>query len=150
MYSDDDGDNIPTTGNRDRSPLQTIEEVEEQKDHPLCSDDDGDRSPLQTVEEVAAQTDDPLHNDDAGHSQHDKGTPKSMETEMKDREIMFSDSDVENEFDGDNELTDIIDTLAEEIIETLAEETVSKYYALETNEEREEAQSHNPRSGICS
>ena len=51
---------------------------------------------------------------------------------------MFSDSDVENEIDGDKELTDIIDTLAEEIIETLAEETVSKYYPLETNEEREE------------
>ena len=67
-----------------------------------------------------------------------------METEMKDREIMFSDSDVENEIDGDKELTDIIDTLAEEIIETLAEETVSKYYPLETNEEREEAQCPNP------
>ena len=47
--------------------------------------------------------------------------------------------------DEDTEFTDIIDTLAEEIIETLAEETVSKYYALETNEEREEAQSRNPR-----
>ena len=64
---------------------------------------------------------------------------------MKDREILFSDSDVENEMDEDTELTDIIDTLAEEIIETLAEETVSKYYVLETNEEREEAQCHNPR-----
>ena len=48
------------------------------------------------------------------------------------------------------ELTDIIDTLVEEIIETLAEETVSKYYALETNEEREEAQSLNTSFGICS
>ena len=100
---------------------------------------------MQTVEEVAVQTDDPLHNDDAGHSRHDKGPPKSMETEMKDREIMFNDSDVENEFDEDKELKHKIDTLAEEIIETLAEETVSKYYALETNEEREEAQCRNPR-----
>ena len=56
---------------------------------------------------------------------------------MKDREILFSDSDVENEMDEDTELTDIINNLAEEIIETLAEETVSKYYALETNEEKE-------------
>ena len=64
---------------------------------------------------------------------------------MKDREILFSDSDVENEMDEDKELTDIIDTLAEEIIETLAEETVSKYYPLETNQEREEAQCPNPR-----
>ena len=63
---------------------------------------------------------------------------------MKDREILFSDSDVENEMDEDKELTDIIDSLAEEIIKTLAEETVSKYYALETNEEREEAQCRNP------
>ena len=70
----------------------------------------------------------------------DKAAHKSMETEMKDREILFSDSDVENEMDEDTELTDIINNLAEEIIETLAEETVSKYYALETNEEREEAQ----------
>ena len=42
-----------------------------------------------------------MHNNDAGHSRHDKAPPKSMETEMKDREIMLSDSDVENEFDGD-------------------------------------------------
>ena len=48
-----------------------------------------------------------------------------METEMKFREILFSDSDVENEFDEDKELKDIIDTLTEEIIETLAEETVT-------------------------
>ena len=67
-----------------------------------------------------------------------------METQMKDREILFSDSDVENEMDEDKELTHIIDSLAEEIIKTLAEETVSKYYALETNEEREEAQCRNP------
>ena len=64
---------------------------------------------------------------------------------MKDREIVFSDSDVENEIDGDKELTDIIDTLTEETIETLAEETVSKYYPFETNEEREETQCPNPR-----
>ena len=74
----------------------------------------------------------------------DKAACKSMETEMKDREILFSDSDVENESDEDTELTDIINNLAEEIIETLAEETVSKYYALETNQEREEAQCFNP------
>ena len=74
----------------------------------------------------------------------DKAARKSMETEMKDREILFSDSDVENEIDEDTELTDIINNLAEEIIETLAEETVSKYYALETNQEREEAQCLNP------
>ena len=141
LCSDDDGDNIPTTGNRDRSSLQTAEEVEEQKDHPLRSDNDGDRSPLQTVEEVAARTDDPLHNDDAGHSRHEKTFPKSMETEMKEREILFSDSDVKNKMDEDKELTDIIDTLTEEIIETLAEETVSKYYPLET----EETQCPNPR-----
>ena len=62
-----------------------------------------------------------------------RAPPKCMETEMKDSEIMFSDSDVENEFDGDdgdNELSEIIDTLADEIIETLAEETVNKYYVL--------------------
>ena len=141
LHSDDDGDNIPTTGNHDRSSLQTVEEVEERKDHPLRSDNDGDRSPLQTVEEVAVQTDDPLHNDDTGHSQDEKTSPKSMETEMKDREILFSDSDVENEMDEDKELMDIIDTLAEEIIETLAEETVSKYYPLETGE----TQCPNPR-----
>ena len=82
-----------------------------------------------------------MHNDDAGHSHHEKASPKSMETEMKDREILFSDSDVENEMDEDKELTDIIDTLAEEIIETLAEETVSKYYPLET----EETQCPNPQ-----
>ena len=99
---------------------------------------------MQTVKEVAVRTDDPMHNDDAGPSRHDKGPPKSMETEMKDREILFSDSDVENEIDEDKELKHIIDTLAEEIIETLAEETVSRYYALEANEEREEAQCHNP------
>ena len=64
-----------------------------------------------------------------------------METEMKDRENLFSDSDVENEMGEDKELTDIIDTLAEEIIETLAEETVSKYYPLET----EETQCPNPQ-----
>ena len=58
--------------------MQTIEEVEERKDYPLHSDDDGDRSPLQTVEEVAVQTDDPLHNDDAGHSQHDKAPPPNL------------------------------------------------------------------------
>ena len=57
--------------------------------------------------------------------------PQSIQTEMKDREILFSDSDVENEMDEDKELTDLIDSLAEEIIETLAEETVSKYDALE-------------------
>ena len=85
-----------------------------------------------------------MQNDDAGHSWHDKGPSKSMETEMNDREILFSDSDVENEIDEDKELKHIIDTLAEEIIETLAEETVSRYYALETNEEREEAQCRNP------
>ena len=73
----------------------------------------------------------------------DKATRKSMETEMKDTEILFSDSDVENEIDEDTELTDIINNLAEEIIETLAEETVSKYYALEINQERE-AQCLNP------
>ena len=39
---EDDGDNIPATGNRDRSSLQTVEEVEERKYNPLCSDDDGD------------------------------------------------------------------------------------------------------------
>ena len=72
----------------------------------------------------------------------DKATRKSMETEMKDTEILFS--DVENEIDEDTELTDIINNLAEEIIETLAEETVSKYYALEINQEREEAQCLNP------
>ena len=60
---------------------------------------------------------------------------------MKDRENLFSDSDVKNEMGEDKELTDIIDTLAEEIIETLAEETVSKYYPLET----EETQCPNPR-----
>ena len=49
----------------------------------------------------------------------DKATRKSMETEMKDREILFSDSDVENEMDEDTELTDIINNLAEEIIELL-------------------------------
>ena len=64
-----------------------------------------------------------------------------METEMKDRENLFSDSDVENEMGEDKELMDIIDTLEEEIIETLAEETVSKYYPLET----EETQCPNPR-----
>ena len=106
--------------------MQTVEEVEERKDHPLHSDNDGDQSPLQTVEEVAMRTDDPLHNDDAGHSWHEKGPPKSMETEMKDRENLFSDSDVENEMGENKELTDIIDTLAEE--------TVSKYYPLETEE----------------
>ena len=56
---EDYGDNIPTTGNRDRSSLQTVEEVQERKDNPLHSDDDGDnilttgnhdQSPLQTVE----------------------------------------------------------------------------------------------------
>ena len=57
-----------------------------------------------------------------------------METEMKDIENLFSDSDVENEIE-DKELTDVIDSLAEEIIETLAEETVSKYHTLRTNEE---------------
>ena len=50
---EDDGDNILTTGNRDRSPLQTVGGVEERKDQPLHSDNDGDRSPLQKVEEVA-------------------------------------------------------------------------------------------------
>ena len=73
---EDDGDNILTTGNHDRSSLQSIEEVEERKDHPLRRDNDGDRSPLQTVEEVATRTDDPLRNDDAGHSQHEKGPPQ--------------------------------------------------------------------------
>ena len=180
INSEDDGDNIPTTGNRDRSSLQTVEEDEERKDNPLHTDDDGDnipttgnrdRSSLQTVEEVEERKDHPLRSDDDGVIDHHckqlkklqceqmilctmmmqvnlgmtRPPPKSMETEMKDREIMFSDSDVENEIDGDKELTDIIDTLAEEIIETLAEETVSKYYPLETNEEREEAQCPNPR-----
>ena len=42
INSEDDGDNIPTTGNHDRSSLQTVEEVEERKDNPLRSDDDGD------------------------------------------------------------------------------------------------------------
>ena len=41
----------------------------------------------------------------------DKAACKSMETEMKDREILFSDSDVENEMDEDTELTDIINNL---------------------------------------
>ena len=51
---------------------------------------------------------------------------------------MFSDidSDVENQTDGDTDLTDIINTLADEIIETLAEETVSKYYGIERNEKK--------------
>ena len=52
---------------------------------------------------------------------------------------------MENEIDEDKEFKHIIDTLTEEIIETLAEETVSRYYALETNEEREES-----LFGICS
>ena len=57
---------------------------------------------------------------------------------MTDRENLFSDidSDVENQTDGDTDFTDIINTLADEIIETLAEETVSKYYAIEGNEEK--------------
>ena len=67
-------------------------------------------------------------------------------SEMTDRENLFSDidSDVENQTDGDTDFTDIINTLADEIIETLAEETVSKYYALEGNEEKKEEQSRNP------
>ena len=72
---EDDGDNIPTTGNHINVSLQTVEEVEERKDNPLCSDDDGDnilttgnhdRSPLQTVEEVEEQKDHPLCSDDDG------------------------------------------------------------------------------------
>ena len=65
---------------------------------------------------------------------------------LTDRENLFSDidSDVENQTEGDTDFTDIINTLADEIIETLAEETVSKYYALEGNEEKKEGQSHNP------
>ena len=72
---EDDGDNIPTTGNCDRSPLQTVEEVEERKDNPLCSDDNGDnipttgnrdRSSLQTVEEVEERKDHPLCSDNDG------------------------------------------------------------------------------------
>ena len=46
--------------------------------------------------------------------------------------------------DGDTDFTDIINTLADEIIETLAEETVSKYYAIEGNEEKKEGQTRNP------
>ena len=67
-------------------------------------------------------------------------------SEMTDRENMFSDidSDVENQTDGDTDFTDIINTLADEIIETLAEETVSKYYAIEGNEEKKEGQTRNP------
>ena len=67
-------------------------------------------------------------------------------SEMTDRENLFSDieSDVENQTDGDTDFTDIINTLADEIIETLAEETVSKYYALEGNEEKKERQTRNP------
>ena len=67
-------------------------------------------------------------------------------SEMTDRENLFSDidSDVENQMDGDTDFTDIINTLADEIIETLAEETVSKYYALEGNEEKKEGQTRNP------
>ena len=42
---EDYGDNILTTGNHDRSSLQTVEEVEERKDNPLHSDDDGDNIP---------------------------------------------------------------------------------------------------------
>ena len=60
-------------------------------------------------------------------------------SEMTDRENLFSDidSDVENQMDGDTDLTDIINTLADEIIKTLAEETVSKYYGIEGNEKKE-------------
>ena len=67
-------------------------------------------------------------------------------SEMTDRENLFSDidSDVENQTDEDTDFTDIINNLADEIIETLAEETVSKYYALEGNEEKKEGQSCNP------
>ena len=67
-------------------------------------------------------------------------------SEMTDRENLFSDidSDVKNQTDGDTDFTDIINTLADEIIETLAEETVSKYYALEGNEEKKEGQTRNP------
>ena len=67
-------------------------------------------------------------------------------SEMTDRENLFSDidSDVENQTDGDTDFTDIINTLADEIIETLAEETVSKYYAIEGNEEKKEGQTRNP------
>ena len=67
-------------------------------------------------------------------------------SEMTDRENLFSDidSDVENQTDEDTDFTDIINNLADEIIETLAEETVSKYYALEGNEEKQEGQSRNP------
>ena len=67
-------------------------------------------------------------------------------SEMTDRENLFSDidSDVENQTDGDTDFTDIINTLADEIIETLAEETVSKYYALEGNEEKKEGQTRHP------
>ena len=67
-------------------------------------------------------------------------------SEMTDRENLFSDidSDVENQMDGDTDFTDIINTLADEIMETLAEETVSKYYALEGNEEKKEGQTRNP------
>ena len=66
-------------------------------------------------------------------------------SEMTDRENLFSDidSDVENQMDGDTDFTDIINTLADEIIETLAEETVSKYNALEGNEEKK-GQTRNP------
>ena len=66
-------------------------------------------------------------------------------SQMTDRENLFSDidSDVENQADGDTDFTDIINTLADEIIETLAEETVSKYYALEGNEEKK-GQTRNP------
>ena len=67
-------------------------------------------------------------------------------SEMTERENLFSDidSDVENQTDGDTDFTDIINTLADEIIETLAEETVSKYYAIEGNEEKKEGQTRNP------
>ena len=66
-------------------------------------------------------------------------------SEMTDRENLFSDidSDVENQTDGDTDLTDIINTLADEIIKTLAEETVSKYYGIEGNEKKE-GQTRNP------
>ena len=72
---EDDGDNILTTGNHDRSSLQTVEEEEERKDNPLHTDDDGDniptttnhdRSSLQTVEEEEERKDNPLHTDDDG------------------------------------------------------------------------------------
>ena len=108
---EDDGDNIPTTGNCDRSSLQTIEEDEERKDNPLHTDDDGenipttgncDRSSLQTVEEVEERKDNPLRSDDDGDNipntgNHDRSSLQTVEEdeERKDNPLCTDD-------DGDN------------------------------------------------